>query len=135
MVLFKQSDEDILCENLNMIESENAQLRDQLEDMERELDFKEQRITEMEAELKLLRNEREQFEQMCVRLEIQTKELGMIMRDQKESGGNAKKRSPLRRAGSGQKTNRTGELSSSGAITGIKNYFQRKLGRRMTTKK
>jgi len=41
MVLFKQSDEDILCENLNMIESENAQLRDQIEDMERELDFKE----------------------------------------------------------------------------------------------
>lgn len=42
-----------------MIESENAQLRDQIEDMERELDFKEQRVTEMEAELKLLRNERE----------------------------------------------------------------------------
>ena len=59
MVLFKQSDEDILCENLNMVESQNAQLRDQVEDMERELDFKERRITEMEAELKLLRNERE----------------------------------------------------------------------------
>ena len=59
MVLFKQSDEDILCENLNMVESQNAQLRDQVEDMERELDFKERRITEMETELKLLRNERE----------------------------------------------------------------------------
>ena len=32
---------------------------EQVEDMERELDFKERRITEMEAELKLLRNERE----------------------------------------------------------------------------
>ena len=42
-----------------MIESENSQLREQVEDMERELDFKERRITEMEAELKLLRNERE----------------------------------------------------------------------------
>ena len=59
LVLFKQSDEEILCENLNMIESENSQLREQVEDMERELDFKERRITEMEAELKLLRNERE----------------------------------------------------------------------------
>ena len=28
MVLFKQSDEDILAENLNMVESENAQLRE-----------------------------------------------------------------------------------------------------------
>ena len=59
LVLFKQSDEEILCENLNLIESENSQLREQVEDMERELDFKERRITEMEAELKLLRNERE----------------------------------------------------------------------------
>ena len=50
---------DLLTENLNMIESENAQLRDQVEDMERELDFRERKITEMEAELKLLRNERE----------------------------------------------------------------------------
>ena len=53
--------------------------------MERELDFKERRITEMEAELKLLRNEREQFVEMGVRLEIQTKELGLIMRDQKDA--------------------------------------------------
>ena len=59
MVLFKQSDEDILVENLNMVESENAQLREQVEDMERELDFKDRRVTEMESELKLLRNERE----------------------------------------------------------------------------
>ena len=70
MVLFRQSDEEILCENLNMVECENAQLREQVEDMERELDFKERRITEMEAELKLLRNEREQFVEMGVRLEI-----------------------------------------------------------------
>ena len=81
MVLFRQSDEEILCENLNMMECENAQLREQVEDMERELDFKERRVTEMEAELKLLRNEREQFVEMGVRLEIQTKELGLIMRD------------------------------------------------------
>ena len=123
MVLFKQSDEDILCENLNMVESQNAQLRDQVEDMERELDFKERRITEMETELKLLRNEREQFVEMGVRLEIQTKELGMIMRDQKELGGNTKKRSPLRRAGSGQKSARVGEVTTSGTIMGLKNYF------------
>ena len=80
-MLFRQSDEEILLENLNMVESENAQLREQMEDMERELDFNERKITEMEAELKLLRNEREQFVEMGVRLEIQTKELGMIMRD------------------------------------------------------
>ena len=42
-----------------MVESENAQLREQIEDMERELDFKERKITEVEAELKLLRSERE----------------------------------------------------------------------------
>ena len=80
-MLFRQSDEEILLENLNMVECENAQHREQMEDMERELDFKERKITEMEAELKLLRNEREQFVEMGVRLEIQTKELGMIMRD------------------------------------------------------
>ena len=70
IVLFRQSDEEILLENLNMVECENAQLREQMEDMERELDFKERKITEMEAELKLLRNEREQFVEMGVRLEI-----------------------------------------------------------------
>ena len=69
-MLFRQSDEEILLENLNMVECENAQLREQMEDMERELDFKERKITEMEAELKLLRNEREQFVEMGVRLEI-----------------------------------------------------------------
>ena len=42
-----------------MVESENAQLREQIEDMERELDFKDKKITEVEAELKLLRSERE----------------------------------------------------------------------------
>ena len=60
---------------------ENAQLREQVEDMEREKDFKERRINEMESELKLLRGDREQFVEMGVRLEIQTKELGLIMRD------------------------------------------------------
>ena len=59
-----------MAENLNMVESENAQLREQIEDMERELDYSKTRITEMETELKLLRSEREQFEEMCVRLEI-----------------------------------------------------------------
>lgn len=83
MVFFQQSDEDILTENLHMVEAENAQLREQIDDMERELDFKERRITEADAELKLLRSEREQFVEMGVRLEIQTKELGLIMRDQK----------------------------------------------------
>ena len=53
-----------------MLESENVQLREQIEDMERELDFKERRITEQEAELKLLRSEREQFVEMGVHLEI-----------------------------------------------------------------
>lgn len=88
MVFFQQSDEDILTENLHMVEAENAHLREQIDDMERELDFKERRITEADAELKLLRSEREQFVEMGVRLEIQTKELGMIMRDQK--GNNSK---------------------------------------------
>ena len=50
---------DILVENLNMVESENIQLRDQIEDMERELDFKDKKLTEMEAELKIMRSERE----------------------------------------------------------------------------
>jgi len=45
----------------------------------------------LEAEVKLLRNEREQFVEMGVRLEIQTKELGMIMRDQKEKKGSPRK--------------------------------------------
>ena len=85
MVFFSRSDEELLAENLNMVESENANLRDQIDDMERELDFKDRRMTEMEAELKLLRNEREQFVEMGVRLEIQTKELGLIMRDQKDN--------------------------------------------------
>ena len=35
----------------------------------------------MEAELKVLRNERESFVEMQVRMEIQHKELGLIMRD------------------------------------------------------
>ena len=51
--------------------------------MERELSFKTQLSKETETELKLLRNEREQFNEMGVRLEIQTQELKMIMRDQK----------------------------------------------------
>lgn len=42
-----------------MVESENIQLRDQIEDMERELDFKDKKLTEMEAELKIMRSERE----------------------------------------------------------------------------
>jgi len=42
-----------------MVEAENAHLREQIDDMERELDFKERRITEADAELKLLRSERE----------------------------------------------------------------------------
>ena len=100
--------------------------------MERELDFKERRITEMEAELKLLRNEREQFVEMGVRLEIQTKELGLIMRDQKDQSGTTRKKSPLRRAGSGQKPGKGGEVSNSGAIKNLKNYFQRKLGYKNT---
>ena len=45
------------------------------------MSFKAQYCKEMETELKLLRNEREQFVEMGVRLEIQTKELGLIMRD------------------------------------------------------
>ena len=64
MAFFRQSDEELLAENLNMVEGENAQLREQIEDMERELDFKERKITEMEAELKVLRGEREQFVEM-----------------------------------------------------------------------
>ena len=70
MVFFQASDEELLAENLHMLEAENSQLREQVEDMERELDFKEHRITEMEAELKILRNEREHFVEMGVRLEI-----------------------------------------------------------------
>jgi septal ring factor EnvC (AmiA/AmiB activator) len=59
MLFFTQSDEELLAENLNRVESENANLREQIEDMERELDFKERKVTEMEAELKVLRSERE----------------------------------------------------------------------------
>ena len=81
MLFFTQSDEELLAENLNRVESENLNLREQIEDMERELDFKERKVTEMEAELKVLRGEREQFVEMQVRLEIQHKELGLIMRD------------------------------------------------------
>ena len=55
---------------MNRVESENANLREQIEDMERELDFKERKVTEMEAEVKVLRGEREQFVEMQVRLEI-----------------------------------------------------------------
>jgi len=74
---------ELMLENLNLIESENGMLRDQIEDMERELDFKDRKITELEAELKIFRNERENFVEMGVRLEIQTKELGMMTRDLK----------------------------------------------------
>jgi len=70
MLFFQQSDEELLAENLNRVECENANLREQIEDMERELDFKERKVTEMEAELKVLRGEREQFVEMQVRLEI-----------------------------------------------------------------
>ncbi len=70
MLFFTQSDEELLAENLNRVESENLNLREQIEDMERELDFKERKVTEMEAELKVLRGEREQFVEMQVRLEI-----------------------------------------------------------------
>ena len=59
MLFFTQSDEELLAENLNRVESENANLREQIEYMERELDFKERKVTEMEAELKVLRSERE----------------------------------------------------------------------------
>ena len=43
-----------------------------------------QQTKEIETELRVLRNEREQFVEMNVRMEIQTKELGMIMRDQQK---------------------------------------------------
>jgi hypothetical protein len=38
-------------------------------------------MLEQEAELKLMRKEREQFVEMGVRLEIQTKELGLIVKN------------------------------------------------------
>ena len=38
--------------------------------MERELEYKDKKIIEVEAELKLLRSERETFTEMGVRLEI-----------------------------------------------------------------
>lgn len=123
MLFFQQSDEELLAENLNRVESENANLREQIEDMERELDFKERKVTEMEAEVKVLRGEREQFVEMQVRLEIQHKELGLIMRDQKDS---VKKKSP--RTGvnktSGAKTDRHGvQTSASSQIMSLKRYF------------
>ena len=122
MLFFQQSDEELLAENLNRVESENANLREQIEDMERELDFKERKVTEMEAEVKVLRGEREQFVEMQVRLEIQHKELGLIMRDQKDS---VKKKSP--RTGdnktSGAKTDRHGmQTSVSSKIKSFKSY-------------
>ena len=68
--------------------------------MEREASLKTQSCKAMEMELKLLRSEREQFVEMGVRLEIQTKELGMIMRDQKENVNNKSKVSPKDKKGS-----------------------------------
>lgn len=123
-MFFQRSDEEILLENLNRVECENALLRDQIEDMERELDFRDRRITEMEAELKVLRGEREQFVEMQVRLEIQHKELGLIMREQK---GQQRKRSPLvgGRRGSGSNTVNTEASQGSSQIMSLKRFFQK----------
>ena len=81
MIFFQQSDDELMLENLHRVESENANLREQVSDQERKLDAKDKQITEMEAELKVLRNERESFVEMQVRMEIQHKELGLIMRE------------------------------------------------------
>ena len=111
-----------------MVESENNQLRDQIEDMERELDFKERKITELEAELKIMRNEREQFVEMGVRLEIQTKELGMMTRDLKDQN-KGKKQSPRQGSATANKSARVGGGSStaSSQILSLKNFLQKKL--------
>ena len=70
MLFFRQSDEEILAENLNIVVCENERLREQLDDLEREVETKDRKIKEMESELKLLRGDREQFVEMGVRLEI-----------------------------------------------------------------
>ena len=70
MIFFRQSDEEILAENLNIVVCENERLREQLDDLEREVETKDRKIKEMESELKLLRGDREQFVEMGVRLEI-----------------------------------------------------------------
>ena len=126
MIYFQQSDEDLLQENLNILEVENTQLREQIEDMERDLDFKDKLISEQEAELRLLRNEREQFVEMGVRMEIQTKELGLIMREQKEqnSSSNVKgKRSPR-----WNPSTNPDSKSQINSVQFLKNYFAKKFG-------
>ena len=40
IVFFRQSDEDLLEENINILELENSKLREQIEDMEKDMDFK-----------------------------------------------------------------------------------------------
>ena len=77
----------------------------------------------MEAELKLLRNEREQFVEMGVRLEIQTKELGMIMRDQKEITKVSKKKSPRGWNSSTKVDNNTNKKTGQ-TIKGIKSFLK-----------
>ena len=56
-------------------------MREKVNDFQQKLDGKDQSINELEAELKVLRNERESFVEMQVRMEIQHKELGLIMRE------------------------------------------------------
>ena len=98
------------------------------------MSFKAQYCKEMETELKLLRNEREQFVEMGVRLEIQTKELGLIMRDQKKDAVNQtkNKKSPrTSQKGSNGGNSVSGSSNAKGTLqlTKLKNYLAKKLSR------
>lgn len=106
--------------------------------MERELDFKEKKLTELEAELKIMRNEREQFVEMGVRLEIQTKELGLMTRDLKSHGSGNKKRSPrnvTQTAAKSSKSTKPGTATTaSSQILSFKKFIQKRLGGNSTRK-
>ena len=93
-----------MIENLNRVESENADLREQITLLQSQLEEKDRKVTEQEAELKILRNEREQFTEMQVRMEIQHKELGLIMREQKQNTKTSPRHSK-KTAGSTDKVN------------------------------
>lgn len=95
--------------------------------MERELDFKDKRLLELEAELKIMRSEREQFVEMGVRLEIQTKELGLMTRDLKQHGSGSK-RSPGRNFTASKSSKLNSTTTASSQFLSLKKYVQKALG-------
>ena len=81
MVLFSQSDVELFEENIAILQNEKARLivsllkilmlfKEDLGQCKSKLEQSKNQIVEQNAELKLLRSEREQFIEMGVRLEI-----------------------------------------------------------------